>query len=74
MSIYLDMDELTRLTGTKRKHLQIEWLQKNGFIYSENRAGEPILAREHVLARLGVVSPNRISNRIEPNIPRLMKG
>lgn len=74
MGIYLNPNELCQLTGAKLKRLQIEWLNKNGYVYIQNRAGEPVVAREHVLAKLGVVSQNRLSRRTEPNFPSPMKG
>ena len=67
MNIYLNDEELIQLTGTKRWRLQIEWLTRNGFVYSLNRAGEPVLATAHVLSRLGVNSTNPSNRRIEPN-------
>jgi Domain of unknown function (DUF4224) len=67
MSLYLDDEELQQLTGTKRRRLQVEWLEKNGFVFSLNRVGEPVLATAYVLAKLGVATASSISKRVEPN-------
>jgi hypothetical protein len=61
MSILLNSDELTELTGTKRVCLQIDWLNRHGWRYVLSRTGAPRVAREYFSSRLGQVSERQES-------------
>lgn len=54
MSIFLDDDDLIKLTGKERPSAQIKWLKQHGFIVSINHKGKPVVAAAHVNQKLGV--------------------
>jgi hypothetical protein len=45
MSLFLDNQELAKLTGRKIKSLQIEWLRKEGVPFRINATGHPVVTR-----------------------------
>lgn len=54
----LEPEELLRITGAARPKEQIEWLDKNGWVYQVNRARLPIVGRLYARLRmLGVPHP-----------------
>ncbi len=54
--LFLSTAELAELTGRKLNGAQCQWLKTNGYSFTKNANGRPIVARGHVLARLGVIS------------------
>jgi len=48
MSIFLDDDEIAKLTGRKIKSLQIETLRKQGVPFRINATGHPVVARSAI--------------------------
>jgi hypothetical protein len=50
----LTPDDLRDLTGFIRPSKQIEWLQREGFMYRVAADGHPRVDREHYLKMMGV--------------------
>ena len=51
--LFLSQEELTELTGRKRKASQIRWLQEHGYLYEVDANGKPKVLTAHVLRKLG---------------------
>ncbi len=45
MSLFLEDDQIARLTGRKTKTKQIEWLRREGIPFRVNARGHPIVTR-----------------------------
>lgn len=59
----LEPDEIQKITGAARSREQIEWLDKNGWVYQLNRARLPIVGRLYARLRmLGVMHPAAMVN------------
>lgn len=60
MSAFLDKDELTTLTGFANTPSQKKWLEKNGWIFSVNAKGIPVVGRDYCNSRLsgGYIAKN----------------
>lgn len=60
----LEPEEIQRITGAARPREQIEWLDKNGWVYQLNRARLPIVGRLYARLRmLGVPHPASVVNQ-----------
>lgn len=51
MSLFLERDEVARLTGRKIKSLQIVWLRKEGIPFRVAATGHPVVLRSAFDAR-----------------------
>lgn len=56
-SEFLTQDELVELTGYKHTASQRDWLDKNGWTYTRNGAGRPIVGRWFARLRMAGVTP-----------------
>lgn len=54
-------EEITEITGCRRKAHQINWLAKNGWTYYTNRAGYPIVGRAYARMMLSGLKPGRVA-------------
>lgn len=61
--MFLTPDDLLTLTGYKRRSDQVKWLARNGYRFSVNGAGQPIVAT----AEVERVLVGGTARRIEPN-------
>jgi hypothetical protein len=50
--MYQTPEDLERLTGYKRPSAQIRWLQTNGFTFTVNGLGDPVVATAEVERKL----------------------
>jgi len=48
MSLFLEDDQIARLTGRKTKTKQIEWLRREGIPFRVNATGHPIVTRSAI--------------------------
>lgn len=64
--LILTPDELRDVTGYVLPAAQCRWLDRNGWTYSKNRNGRPIVATRHALGKLGVVEANQDTQPPEP--------
>ena len=55
--MFLTADELSTLTGRRRRKDQLAWLRAHGYKHTVNARGEIIVARGHVEYRLGAGTP-----------------
>ena len=55
--MFLTADEITTLTGRKRRKDQLAWLKSKGYKHEVNALGRIIVARAHVEHRLGAGQP-----------------
>ncbi len=53
----LTSDELAAITGCAWRKQRIEWLDKNGWQYVLNRAGEPIVSRYYARCKMSGIKP-----------------
>jgi hypothetical protein len=53
----LDADEISTISGCSRKADQVEWLNRNGWVFFKNRAGEPIVGRLYARLKLAGINP-----------------
>lgn len=53
----LEPDEVCTLSGCTRKNDQVEWLNRNGWVFFKNRAGEPIIGRLYARLKLSGINP-----------------
>lgn len=49
---FLTNEEIYRLTGTRNRELQLDYLASRGWLFDTDRTGRPIVAREYFRARL----------------------
>lgn len=54
--LFLTPAELAELTGRTSAAGQRKWLEANGFRFAVNANNRPIVARDYLLTRLGVVA------------------
>ncbi len=59
--LFLSPVELIDLTGRKLASAQRRWLTENGYRFSENANGRPIVARKYVLSRLGAAAEESVT-------------
>ena len=52
--LFLTPDEVGELTGRTSAAGQRKWLEANGYRFAVNANNRPMVAREYLLARLGV--------------------
>ena len=52
MNAFLNKDELVILTGFANVSRQCKWLDSNGWIYSVNAKGFPVVGRDYCNARM----------------------
>lgn len=52
MNAFLSKEELFILTGYKENRNQMNWLARNGWIYSVNTKGFPVVGREYCNAKM----------------------
>lgn len=57
----LTPDELKAITGGARKNDQIAWLKSKGWVFYENRAGEPIVGRLFARLKLAGITPANVA-------------
>lgn len=60
-TIFLTPEELAELTGRSTSASQQRWLKANGYRFVLNANSRPIVARGHVLARLGAAPDDSIT-------------
>ncbi len=48
MSIFLDQDDIEKLTGRKRKSDQIQWLNMKGIQFYINASNRPVVPRSAI--------------------------
>lgn len=70
--MFLKHEDVEVLTGATHTALQMEWLKANGFPYSVNRAGKPIVLSSVVERKLGGATV-RIKKEVEPDFTPLHK-
>jgi len=68
-SLFLSPDELAEFTGRKLQSAQQKWLQSAGYAFTVNANGRPIVARDYILARLGV-AVSTVANSSNADAPR----
>jgi len=56
----LSPDEVNDISGCSRKNDQIEWLQRNGWVFIKNKAGAPIIGRLYARMKLAGINPSAI--------------
>jgi hypothetical protein len=55
-ALFLTSEELAELTGRTSAAGQRKWLDAKGYRFAVNANNRPIVAREYVLTRLGVMA------------------
>ncbi len=71
-SLFLTPGELAELTGRTSPAHQRKWLEANGYRFAVNANNRPIVAREHVLTRLGAAAaPAAPATGVRPNFAAL---
>lgn len=68
MSLLLTDLEIVELTGFKRTKAQADWLMRQGWIFTVNGAGRPIVLRSYAERRLGGMVA---AGEAEPNFARI---
>lgn len=53
----LSAEEISDISGCSRKGDQIDWLQRNGWVFLQNRAGAPIIGRLYARLKLAGINP-----------------
>lgn len=67
--MFLDADQLTKLTGRKRPKAQCEFLAREGYHFRVNACGEPVVLVAEVHKRFGVqLEPSRSTATKEPDL------
>lgn len=62
-------DEIATITGSVRPALQIEWLNKNRWVYITTRSGIPVVGRYYARMKLAGIDPDpRPTNAWTPNL------
>jgi len=59
--MFLTPVELAELTGRKLASAQRRWLAENKYLFVQNANGRPIVARGHVMARLGAAPDESVA-------------
>ena len=57
--MFLDADELRKLTGYRTPKYQAHWLATRGWVYEMDAAGRPVVAREYAEKKLGITDAKR---------------
>ncbi len=63
--MFLTADELRDLTGYRRASAQVRWLRRNGYRFTVNGLGAPVVAVAEVTRRLVGGSAPRQEPRLE---------
>jgi Domain of unknown function (DUF4224) len=58
----LTSEELVAITGSSLKSHQIEWLNKNGWVFFKNRGGEPIVGTFYARLKLSGINPKSFAS------------
>ena len=67
--MFLSREELTQLTGFKRRSPQINWLTQNGYTFDVRADGWPVVLIEQLQVRQ--VSQKRLHRATEPDLAAL---
>jgi hypothetical protein len=57
----LSAEEISDISGCSRKNDQIDWLQRQGWVFIQNRAGAPIIGRLYARLKLAGINPAAMS-------------
>lgn len=57
----LDGDEIANITGSKLRPQQLDWLDKNHWMYHKNRAGTPIVGRLYARLKMAGISTSTLT-------------
>jgi hypothetical protein len=68
--MFLNKKDLAELVGAKIKRRQIEWLTDNGFRFTINAAGCPMVLISEVESKL--LTPGARKRRHEPNFDEVL--
>lgn len=66
MSIFLDPDDVARLTGKKTKSGQIAYLRDKGFLFYVNANGHPVVPKSAIELNMAHLQP--IETGWSPNV------
>lgn len=67
-ALFLTSAEMVELTGRRTSTGQRRWLDANGYRFALNANSRPVVARGHVLARLGASQAD--SSDLAVSVPR----
>ena len=73
MGIFLDNDELTRLTGREQHAAQKRYLNRKQIPFEENAFGEILVSRQYIERRLSGGPVESTSKEYRPNFDRIMR-
>jgi len=76
-TLFLTPNELAELTGRTSSAGQRKWLDTNGYRFALNANNRPVVAREYVLSRLGVMQADSDVGNLSihrPNFNALSKA
>ncbi|MBX3629347.1 MAG: DUF4224 domain-containing protein [Nitrosomonas sp.] len=71
MSIFLDQQELSDLTGYYKKSKQAEWLSRRGWNFELSRLGKVKVLRRYAEMKLGMPADTTINKSTEPDFSSL---
>lgn len=57
----LNNDEVSEISGCRRRSEQVAWLKRNGWIYFLNKAGMPIIGRLYARMKLSGINPANLA-------------
>lgn len=66
--MFLDHEELVKLTGYNLVGWQVKWLKDNRYIFELNAKEEPVVSRSYVEFRLGGTNAAPERKRTEVNL------
>lgn len=69
--LYLTHDELTGITGAKRRARQVEWLRENGFQFKTRVDGSLLVSRRHYEHVMGGILDRMYIGFPEPDFDAL---
>ncbi len=58
----LSHEELITITGSSLKSHQIDWLEKNGWVFFKNRGGDPIVGTFYTRLKLSGINPKSFAS------------
>lgn len=71
-TLFIDDDELQKLTGRKIKSKQIQWLLQEGIPFRKSATGHPVVTRTAVEGRDSKVADAAPART--PWVPRVLQG
>jgi hypothetical protein len=66
MSEILSRSELSEIIGRSHRKAQIDWLNRKGWVFTINGAGEPIVGRMYARFKLAGLTPTVTGIGAEP--------